>query len=177
MRTRTALTVIGATAALGAGGAVATGVPAFGAVTSTPSLSPASAGGAIRHVEGRIVAVSGRARTFTVRDRGRGTVTLHISVRTRFDRIAGFSALRAGERVEVRAAGRDGRLIAAKVEPVSGGRLGSAHNGGAGARSTRARGDDPIGHDVGDDRGGRRGSDDGPGHDRGDDHGGGRGGH
>lgn len=206
MRTKTALTVIGATAALSAGGAVATDAAAFGVATSSASSSGVAAGPATKHVEGRIVAVSSQARTLTVRDRERGTVTFNVTVRTRFDRIAGFSALRTGERVDVRAARSKGRLVATKVEPGAGVNLRARHQSrSAGIRNAAGGSDDPVGHDVGDDRGGERGRDDGArhvqgdergqddgaghvqgdergrddgaGHDRGDDHGGHRGRH
>lgn len=198
MRTKTALTVIGATAALGAGGAAATGAAASGTPTNSASSSSVAARAATRHVEGRVVAVSSPARTFTVRDRERGTVTLKVTVRTRFDRIAGFSALRTGKSVDVRAVRSNAGLLATKVEPL-GPRIRSLHTSRrAGVWHAVTRGDDPVGHDVGDDRGqdlagpdvgddrgngvagedrgdhrgGQPGRDDGPGHDRGDDHGG-----
>src|SRR5215831_11765537 len=112
MRTRNAVAAIGTTAALGVGGAVATGTAAFGATTSSTSSSAFAAAAATRHDEGRIVAVRSRVRTFTLRDRERGTVTLRVTVHTRFDRIAGFAALRIGKSVDVRSARSNRRLLA-----------------------------------------------------------------
>jgi hypothetical protein len=133
---RTSLTIAAATAALAAGG-----IAAAGAGATAPS--PVSAA-ATKHVEGRITALNRSARTFTVRDAQRGTLTVTVTSATRFDRVT-FSALHTGSRVDVRAKRVAGAWNATKVEPGS-------------ATATT--------HDVGDDHGGRHGggNDDGPGH-------------
>ena len=177
MRTTTAVTILGATAALGAGAAVATG--ATGQVTGINA--------ATRHVEGRITTINRPSRTFKVRDLQRGSLTVKVTPSTRFDRIAGFPALRVSERVDVRAVRSSGVWRAAKVERarsssgVHGVRTWGGSDDPAGHDRFDDRGglrgdDDGPGHDVGDDRGGQHGADDGAGHDVGDDHGGDRGG-
>jgi Domain of unknown function (DUF5666) len=173
MRTRTVITIIGATAALGAGGAVA-GASAAGTAALGSSAGQASqtqsAGLAARHFEGRVVAINRRARAFTVRDVERGTVRIRVGPSTRFDRIAGFSALRIGQRVEVRAIRAGGGLIATRVQ-LSGRnatRVSSSDRTGA---NSGARHNDRRDNDLGDDRGHDRADNDladDRGHDRAD---------
>jgi hypothetical protein len=129
MRTQTTLSIIGAAAALGAGG-----IGAAGAATSSASVNAPA-----RHVEGRVVAINGPARTFTVRDVERGTLTVKVTTSTRFERIAGFSALHRSELVDVRATRVGGAWSATTIEPSG---LNAAHNGG----------DERHGGDHGDDR-------------------------
>jgi hypothetical protein len=110
-RTATALTVLAATAA---GSAVA--VPAASAAT--------------REYEGRVVSVDREARSFRLRDSERGTVRVFVRPGTRFERLAGFGALRAGlRRVEVTVRRSGGRWIATGVERSGGG---GEHGGGGG---------------------------------------------
>jgi hypothetical protein len=124
MRTHTTLSIIGAAAALG-------GIATSGAAASTSASTPAVNA---RHAEGRIIAVNRPAHTFTVRDAQRGTLKVRVTSRTKFDRIAGFSALRTSERVDVRATRSNGSWNATKVEPAG---AGGQHNGA----------DDPAGHE------------------------------
>jgi uncharacterized protein DUF5666 len=131
---KSTLSIVAAAATLAASGAVAT---AGAAPTSAVSA-------ATRHVEGRVVAVDRPARTFTVRDVERGTLKVKVTASARFQRLSGFSAVRTGLRVDVRAKRIAGAWRATKVEP-------------AGARVLRNGADDPAGHDAGDDHGGRRG--------------------
>ena len=133
-----------AAAALAASGIAAVGAGA--APTTATSVAK-------RHVEGRVVAVNAGARTFTVRDAERGTLKVKVTSSTRFQRITGFSALRKGQRVDVRAKKAGNGWRATIVE--------------RGARATHAGGaDDPANHDAGDDKGGARrgGADDPVGH-------------
>jgi uncharacterized protein DUF5666 len=137
LRMRATITIAAATAALAGGITAAAGATA-------PVHAPAKAAAA-RHVEGRVSAVNRSARTFTVRDAERGTLTVKVTRTTKFERIT-FASLRTGKIVDVRAKRVAGAWNATKVE----------------------RGDE-VGddHDAGDDRGGDDhggGNDDGPGH-------------
>ena len=50
-----------------------------------------------REYEGTVVSVDRDSRTFRLRDSERGTVRVRVTSRTRFERINGFSGLRAGQ--------------------------------------------------------------------------------
>ena len=108
------------------------------------AATPAAAAALAAQYEGTITAVDRTARTFRIRDAERGTITVRVTSRTRFERLAGFSALRAGLRnIETTVRRSNGRWVATEVERSGGG----GNHGG----------DD----DSGDDHGGRgRGSDD-----------------
>jgi hypothetical protein len=128
---RKTLTIATVTAAL-AGGAIAASAGATPPSTATDA--------ATRHVEGRVTAIDRPARTFTVRDAQRGTLEVKVTTSTKFERVT-FSALRTGQRVEVRAKRVASAWNATKVE------RGSA---------------DSANHDAGDDHGGRHGGNDDP---------------
>jgi hypothetical protein len=118
------------------------------------SLGLTSVAGAatFREFEGKVVSVDRDAKTFRLKDHdGRGTATIKVTSNTRFEDLAGFSALKAGlKRVEAKVKRVDGAWVARKIE-LSG------------------RDDDRADDDRGGDRhGGRGGDDDAPG----DDHGG-----
>ena len=82
--------------------------------------SPATA--AAREFEGRIVSVNQDNRTFRIHDSERGTKRVKVNRNTRFERIAGFSALRKGMRnIEVTAHRKNGRWVASEVERSGGG--------------------------------------------------------
>lgn len=123
------------------------------------SLGLTSVAGAatFREFEGKVVSVDRDAKTFRLKDHdGRGTATITVTSNTRFEDLAGFSALKAGlKRVEAKVKRVDGAWVARKIE-LSG------------------RNDDANDDRGGDRHGGRGGDDD----DHGDDHGGnsGRGG-
>jgi hypothetical protein len=119
--------------ALIAAGALAVTAPAASAQT--------------REYEGRIVSVDRAERTFRIHDSERGTIRVRVTSRTRFERINGFSGLRAGQtNIETTVRRSNGRWVAVEVERSGGG---GSHNGS----------------DDDDDRGRGRGRDDGPGHD------------
>jgi hypothetical protein len=130
-------------------------VPAAGAGTSAP---PSAA--QLREFEGTVVSVNRNARTFRLRDSERGTVRIKVTRRTRFERLAGFSALRPGLRsIEAKVRRRNGAWVASEVERSGGG----GEHGGRGDDDRGGddrRGDDRRGGD--DDRGGgdHRGGDD-----------------
>jgi hypothetical protein len=126
-------------------------VPMAGATTTAP---PAAA--QLSQFEGTVVSVNHDARTFRLRDTERGTARIKVTSRTRFERIAGFSALRAGmRRIEAKVKRRNGVWVAAEVERSGGG---GEHGGEDDRRGADDRGGD-------DDRRGRddHGGNSGPG--------------
>jgi hypothetical protein len=108
---------------------------AFGAVAL-----PAQA--AIRHIDGTVVSKNAGDHSFRIKTQNGNRVRIKVNANTRFERIAGFGALRSGLRVEVDAKSTANGLVATQVETQGGG---GADDGG------------------GDDHGGG-GSDDGPNH-------------
>jgi hypothetical protein len=97
-------------------------------------IAAALAGGAVpataaaAEFEGRIVSVNREAKTFRLHDSERGTKRIKVTRNTRFERIAGFSALRKGMR-NIEATVRrnaNGRWVAIEVERSGGG----GHHGG-----------------------------------------------
>jgi hypothetical protein len=116
LRTAPPIALLAATAAVAAPAAHAAGPDAR------------SAAALLREYEGTVVSVDRGNRTFRLRDTERGTVRIKVNRRTRYERIDGFSGLRAGLRnVEAVVKRVDGRWIAREVE-ISGG--GGDHGGG-----------------------------------------------
>jgi uncharacterized membrane protein YgcG len=110
-------------------------VPMAGAA---PTARPAAA--QLSQFEGTVVSVNRDARTFRLRDIERGTARIKVTRRTRFERIAGFSALRAGmRRIEAKVKRRKGVWVAAEVERSGGG-------GEHGGEDDRRGGDDNGGN-------------------------------
>ncbi|HET7417334.1 MAG TPA: DUF5666 domain-containing protein [Solirubrobacterales bacterium] len=97
---------------------------------------------ALQHIDGTVVSKDASSRTFRIATQSGNKVRIKVTSSTRFERIAGFGALRSGLAVEVDARRTDNGLVATQVEPQGGG------GGGGGA--------------AGDHGGG--GSDDGPNH-------------
>ena len=123
-------------------------------VIAALAISAPAASAQTREYEGTIVSVDRSNRTFRIHDSERGTIRVRVTSRTRFERINGFSGLRAGQRnIETIVRRSNGRWVAIEVERSGGG---GSHNGSDDDNSRS------------DDRGRGRGSDDGPG----DDHGG-----
>jgi hypothetical protein len=82
----------------------------------------APAAAAAAEFEGTVRSVNRENRTFRLGDCERGTKRIKVNRNTRFERIEGFRALRAGMRnVEVVAQRRDGRWVAIEVERSGGG--------------------------------------------------------
>jgi hypothetical protein len=109
------------TAALGALGTAT----AAQAAPTTPTAPATQA--ATRQFEGTIVSVDRSARTFRLRDSQRGTVTIKVTSRTRFQRVGGFAGLRAGlKRIEANVRRSNGAWVATFVERSGGG---GRHNG------------------------------------------------
>lgn len=91
------------------------------ALAALALLAP-TASAATRQYEGTVVSVNRDARTFKLRDSERGTIRVKVVSGTRFERISGFSALRAGQRnIEVTVRRSNGRWVATHVERSSGG--------------------------------------------------------
>jgi hypothetical protein len=89
------------------------------AAVAVPAV-PATA--AAREIEGTVVSVNRDNRTFRLHDSERGTKRIKVTRRTRFERIAGFSALRKGMRnIEVIVHRKNGRWVATEVERSGGG--------------------------------------------------------
>jgi hypothetical protein len=104
-------------------------------------VAPAQA--ALRHVDGTVLSKNADNRTFKIRTQNGNQLRIKVNGTTKFERIAGFGALRKGMQVEVDYLRTDKGLLAKQIEPQGGG-------GG---------GDD----NGGDDHGGG-GADDGPNH-------------
>jgi hypothetical protein len=100
-----------------------------------------------RSFEGKVVAKNGDARTFKLRqDEGGGTFKFKVTANTTFQDLAGFGAIKVGQkRIEVVASHKNGRWIASHVERSGGG----GGNGGGGDDNGGGHGggaDDPPGH-------------------------------
>jgi hypothetical protein len=94
------------------------------AITALAALAVTApaASAATRQYEGTVVSVDRGDRTFRLRDSERGTVRVKVVSSTRFERISGFSGLRAGQRrVEVTVKRSNGRWVAVAVERSGGG--------------------------------------------------------
>ena len=116
MRIRKIAVVAASLAAFGTTAAVA------GAATPTKNAAPAATQAATRQFEGTIVSVNRSARTFRLRDTERGTATIRVTSRTRFERISGFSGLRRGQtRIEATVRRSNGAWVATEVERSGGG--------------------------------------------------------
>jgi hypothetical protein len=110
--------------------AVALAVPALSADAATPAASQTATSAAVRQFEGTVVSVNRDARTFRLRDAEAGTKRIKVTRSTRFERIAGFSALKPGmKRVEATVKRSNGRWVATEVERSGGGGDHGGHNG------------------------------------------------
>jgi hypothetical protein len=86
------------------------------------AVAAAPAAAAAAEFEGTVRSVNRDNRTFRLHDSELGTKRIKVTRTTRFERIGGFAALRAGMRnIEVVARRRDGRWIAVEVERSGGG--------------------------------------------------------
>jgi hypothetical protein len=135
------------------------------AVAAPAAAAPTSAA-QLREFEGTVVSVNRDNKTFRLHDTERGTVRIRVTSRTRFERIAGFSGLKAGmKRIESTVRRSNGAWVASEVERSGGGgqhggdddddRRGGDDDRGRG-RGSDDHGDDDSGHG----RGRGRGSDD-----------------
>ena len=90
-----------------------------------------AASAATREYEGTVVSVNRDNRTFQLRDSERGTIRVRVTSSTRFERISGFSGLRAGQsNIETTVRRSNGRWVAVEVERSGGGgNHGDDHDG------------------------------------------------
>jgi hypothetical protein len=92
------------------------------------AVSAAPAVAAPTQYEGTVTSIDRDARTFRLRDSQRGAIRIRVTRNTRWERIAGFSALRVNmKRVEATVTRRNDRWIALEVERSGGG---GRHGGG-----------------------------------------------
>src|SRR5262245_1752432 len=83
--------------------------------------APATAATA-REFEGTVVSVNREKRTFRLNDCERGTVTIKVNRRTRFERVNGLAGLRSGmTNIESVVKRSNGRWVALRVERSGGG--------------------------------------------------------
>jgi hypothetical protein len=107
--------------------AVTVALGALGTATAAQAATPAAnvapvSQTATRQFEGTVVSVNRSARTFRLRDSERGTVTIRVTRRTRFERVSGFSGLRRGQtRIEANVRRSNGAWVATAVERSGGG--------------------------------------------------------
>jgi hypothetical protein len=101
---------------------------------------------AVRHIDGTVVSKNADNHSFRIRTQSGNRIRIKVTSTTRFERLAGFGALRKGLAVEVDAKSTSNGLIATQVE------AGGGSGGGA---------DDAGGDHHG---GGGGGADDGPNH-------------
>lgn len=100
------------------------------ALAAAALTAPSPASAATRQVEGTVTSVNGNANTFRLRDAQRGTFTIKVTSRTRFQRIAGFAGLKRGmTRVEATIKRSNGRWVATLVERSGGGGRHGGNNG------------------------------------------------
>jgi hypothetical protein len=86
-----------------------------------------------------VVSVDRDSRSFRLRDSERGTVTIRVTRRTRFERVT-FSSLRSGARnIEATVHRSNGRWVASEVERSGGG---GTHGDDDDGRRGRGRGSD-----------------------------------
>ncbi len=110
---------------------------AVAALAVAAAAPPAASAAVVREYEGTVASVDRDSRTFRLRDSERRTIRIRVTRNTRFERIAGFSGLRAGLRnVEATVRRSNGTWVAVEVERSGGG---GDHGGG---RRGRGSGDD-----------------------------------
>jgi hypothetical protein len=92
------------------------------AALAVPAIGAPAASAATRQYEGTVVSVDRGDRSFRLRDGERGTIRVKVVSSTRFERVGGFSGLRAGQTdIEVTVKRSNGRWVATQVERSGGG--------------------------------------------------------
>jgi hypothetical protein len=100
------------------------------ALATAGALAFPTAASAATQFEGTVVSVNRSAKTFRLHDAERGTKRIRVVASTRFHRVAGFRALRAGRTgIEVTAKRSGGRWVATLVERSGGGGGHGGHGG------------------------------------------------
>lgn len=108
--------------ALALGAAVAASTATAAAAEPTASAAASAGASALREYEGTIVSVNRSDRTFRLRDSERGTIRIHVTGRTRYERLAGFKSLRRGQSaIEATVRRSRGAWVATEVERSGGG--------------------------------------------------------
>ena len=88
---------------------------------AAPAAASAAASAATEY-EGTVVSVNRDNRTFRLNDSERGTIRVRVTRDTRYERIAGFRALRRGmTSIEATVRRSNGRWVALEVERSGGG--------------------------------------------------------
>ena len=96
---------------------LATGVVALVAALSMAAIAvPAALASKGQDFRGKVVSTTKKPRSVTVDTKQRGSVKFGITNQTRYDHINGFSALKPGLRVEVKAKKQGGAWVATKIE-------------------------------------------------------------
>jgi hypothetical protein len=86
------------------------------------AIAAPAASAATRSYEGTVVSVNRGDHSFRLRDSERGTVRVKVVTSTSFQRVSGFSALRAGQRnIEVTVRRSGATWVAVRVERSGGG--------------------------------------------------------
>jgi nitrous oxidase accessory protein NosD len=83
---------------------------------------------AVRHIDGTVVSKNADDHSFRIRTQNGNRIRIKVTSTTRFERLAGFGALRKGLAVEVDAKSTANGLVATQVETPGGG--GGADGGG-----------------------------------------------
>lgn len=118
-----------------------TSIAAVAATAAAIAAVPSAGAATVREFEGTVTSVDRSERTFRLRDEGR-SVTIRVTGSTRYERLSGFGAIRAGRRdIETVAKRSSGRWVATLVERSGRG----ADRSGSGSRS--GDGDDAPGDD------------------------------
>jgi hypothetical protein len=87
------------------------------ALAALSGTATAKDSGRSPHFEGSIVSVDRAGKSFRIRDVERGTVRVYVNSRTVYQRISGFSGIKAGlSGVEAKVRKSGGRWVAWKVE-------------------------------------------------------------
>jgi hypothetical protein len=98
------------------------------ALTAFSGTATGAGAAAVREFEGTVASVNRDAKTFRLKDVERGTVRIKVTRNTRFERIDGFAALKAGaKRIEATVKRKNGAWVALEVERSGGG---GEHGGG-----------------------------------------------
>jgi hypothetical protein len=74
-----------------------------------------------KHFEGTVVSKNKQAKTFRLQNENGVTRRFKVNASTVYERLAGFGAIKRGQRLETIARKRDGRWIASKVSRPGGG--------------------------------------------------------
>lgn len=97
---------------------------------------------AVRHIDGTVVSKNGDNHSFQIKTQSGNSIRIRVTPNTRFERLAGFGALRKGLAVEVNAKSTSNGLVATQVQTSSGGGGGGADDAGGDNHGGRGGADD-----------------------------------